>query len=250
MSGLPQDVTTGALRSAEEGNVTLSPIKRALQEIRQLRAQLAEAEAGPAAHRHPIAIVGAGMRFPGGIVDARSFWDLLASGRDAITDIPHSRWDWRLYFNRNTDAPGAMYSIRGGFLEGMEEFDADFFGLAPREAAMLDPQQRLLHEVVWHALEDAAIPPDRLKLSRTGIFVGLSNFDYYRAVLQDDLRIDAYAGSGTSPSMAAGRLAYTLGVRGTGHDGRYILLILPGSGPPRVPESARRRNAILRWLAA
>jgi acyl transferase domain-containing protein/SAM-dependent methyltransferase/acyl carrier protein len=214
MSAKPLDETRAPAQSAEEGSATLSPIKRALQEIRQLRAQLAEVEAASATQRHPIAIVGAGMRFPGGVVDAGSFWDLLAAGRDGITEIPRDRWDWRLYFNRNQDAPGAMNSIRGGFLDGVDTFDADFFGLSPREAAMLDPQQRLLHEVAWHALEDAAIRPDLLSLSCTGVFIGLSNTDYYRAVLQDDLRIDAYAGSGTSSSMAAGRLAYTLGVRG------------------------------------
>ena len=200
--------------SADNG-AELSPVKRALQEIRELRSRLAAAESAlVTAQRDPIAIVGAGMRFPGGVVDAQSFWDLLAAGKDAITAIPQDRWDWRLYFDRNPDAPGAIYTLRGGFLEGIDAFDADFFGLAPREAVMLDPQQRLLHEVAWHALEDAAIRPDRLGRSRTGIFTGLSNFDYYRAVLQDDLRIDAYAGSGNSPSMAAGRLAYTLGVHG------------------------------------
>jgi acyl transferase domain-containing protein/SAM-dependent methyltransferase len=202
--------------AGNKDNATLSPVKRALQEIRELRSRLAAAEGAVFAAQHgPIAIVGIGVRFPGGVVDASSFWDLLAEGKDAITEIPQDRWDWRQYFHRNADAPGAMNSIRGGFLDGVDNFDADFFGLAPREAAMLDPQQRLLHEVAWHALEDAAIRPDRLRDSRTGIFTGLSNFDYYRAVLQDDLRIDAYAGSGNSPSMAAGRLAYTLGVHGS-----------------------------------
>ncbi len=204
-----------AKAAGAEDNVALSPVKRALQEIRELRSRLAAAESAAFAAQHdPIAIVGVGMRFPGGVVDAQSFWNLLATGTDAITDIPQDRWDWRLYFNRNAEAPGAMYSVRGGYLDGIDGFDADFFGLAPREAIMLDPQQRLLHEVAWHALEDAAIRPDRLAHSRTGIFTGLSNFDYYRAVLQDDLRIDAYAGSGNSPSMAAGRLAYMLGVHG------------------------------------
>jgi acyl transferase domain-containing protein/SAM-dependent methyltransferase len=198
-----------------EDHAALSPVKRALQEIRELRSRLAGAESAAFTAQHsPIAIVGAGIRFPGGVVDAQSFWDLLTAGKDVITDIPQDRWDWRLYFNSNTEALGAMYSVRGGYLDGIDGFDADFFGLAPREAIMLDPQQRLLHEVTWHALEDAAIRPDHLRHSRTGIFTGLSNFDYYRAVLQDDLRIDAYAGSGNSPSMAAGRLAYVLGVHG------------------------------------
>jgi len=191
-----------------------SPVKRALQEIRELRTRLAEAEATAAQQSASIAVIGMGMRFPGGVVDASSFWELLAEGKDAITDIPQDRWDWRQYFDANPEARGAMYSARGGFLDGVDLFDAEFFGIAPREAVMLDPQQRLLHEVAWHALEDAAIRPDRLRDSNAGIFLGLSNFDYYRAALQDDLRIDAYAGSGNSPSMAAGRLAYTLGVHG------------------------------------
>ena len=197
--------------SAREGGAALSPVKRALQEIRELRARLAVAES---AQSGPIAIVGAGMRFPGGVRDADSFWELLESGRDAITDIPRNRWDWRQYFDRNPEARGAMYAVRGGFLEDIDCFDAEFFGIAPREAAMLDPQQRLVHEVAWHALEDAGIAADSLRESHTGIFLGLSNLDYSRAALEDDLRIDAYVGSGNSPSMAAGRLAYTLGVRG------------------------------------
>jgi acyl transferase domain-containing protein/SAM-dependent methyltransferase/acyl carrier protein len=214
VSGVAQQTKAGAGNAGASG-VGLSPVKRALQEILELRARLAAAEdAASAAWRQPLAIVGAGLRFPGGVADARSFWDLLAEGRDVITTIPQDRWDWRLYFNSSADAPGAMYSVRGGYLEGMGGFDAGFFGIAPREAAMLDPQQRLLLETAWHALEDAAIRPGLLRSSRTGIFVGLSNFDYFRAVLEDDLRIDAYAGSGNSPSMAAGRLAYILGARG------------------------------------
>ena len=195
----------------------LSPVKRALFEIRDLRARLAQAQAAAGSTDRqscPIAIVGTGMRFPGGVRDAESFWQLLASGGDAITDVPRDRWDWRQYFDSNPDARGAMYTIRGGFLDNIGAFDADFFGIAPREAVSLDPQQRLLHEVAWHALEDAAIPPGLLRDSRTGIFLGLSSFDYIRAVLEDDLRLDAYAASGNSGSMAAGRLAYTLGVHG------------------------------------
>ena len=215
------EITDLTQRAEDErsGGATLSPVKRALQEIRELRTRLAAAERAAAdALSGPVAIVGAGMRFPGGVRDAASFWELMASGGDAITEIPRDRWDWRQYFDRNPETRGAMYSVRGGFLEDIGGFDADFFGIAPREAAMLDPQQRLLHEVAWHALEDAAIAPDSLPESsvgsKTGIFLGLSNVDYYRAAFEDDLRIDAYVGSGNSPSMAAGRLAYTLGVHG------------------------------------
>ncbi len=191
---------------------TLSPIKRALVEIRELKARLAEAEANP--RNEPVAIVGMGCRFPGGVRDAESFWELLREGRDAITEVPRERWDWRQYFDPNVETPGAMYAIHGGFLEDVDCFDAEFFGIAPREAAMLDPQQRLVHEVAWHALEDAGIAADGLRDARTGIFLGVSNVDYMRAALADDLRVDAYAGSGNAMSMAAGRLAYTLGVHG------------------------------------
>jgi len=206
-----------------EAQGALSPVKRALQEIRELRARLAEAEAAAEQmQRGPVAIVGTGMRFPGGVVDAESYWEMLSAGRDVITDVPRERWDWRQYFDRNPEARGAMYAVRGGFLEDVDCFDAEFFGIAPREAAMLDPQQRLVLEVAWHALEDAGIAVEGLRGSdsgtdqktKTGIFLGLSNTDYARAAIGDDLRIDAYAGSGNSPSMAAGRLAYTLGVHG------------------------------------
>ena len=107
-----------------------------------------------------------------------------------------------------------MYAVRGGFLEDVDCFDAEFFGIAAREATMLDPQQRLVHEVAWHAMEDAGIAADGLRDSNTGIFLGLSNIDYFRAAFADDLKVDAYSGSGNALSMAAGRLAYTLGVHG------------------------------------
>jgi acyl transferase domain-containing protein/SAM-dependent methyltransferase len=199
-------------RKVEMTSEPLSPIKRALVEIRELKARLAEAEAG--SRNEPIAIVGMGCRFPGGVRDAESFWELLREGRDAITEVPRERWDWRQYFDRNAETRGAMYTVRGGFLEDVESFDAEFFGIAPREAAMLDPQQRLLHETAWHALEDAGIAADELREAKAGVFVGVSNVDYMRAVFADDLRVDAYSASGNSVSMAAGRLAYTLGVHG------------------------------------
>jgi acyl transferase domain-containing protein/SAM-dependent methyltransferase/acyl carrier protein len=214
------DSSSAASSGAE--NATLSPVKRALQEIRELRSKLKVADDSAALRNSPIAIVGVGMRFPGGIHDAASLWEFLASGKDAITEIPRDRWDWRQYLDSNPEAMGAMYAVRGGFLEEIDAFDADFFSISPREATMLDPQHRLLHEVAWHALEHAGVSPGGLRdfsegsasSARTGIFVGLSNNDYYRAAFADDQRIDAYSGSGNSPSMSAGRLAYTLGVHG------------------------------------
>jgi acyl transferase domain-containing protein len=107
-----------------------------------------------------------------------------------------------------------MYTRRGGFLPDVSRFDAHFFGVSPREAVSMDPQQRLLLETVWRALENADIAPARLAGSHTGVFVGLSNIDYYRMAFADRREIDAYFGSGTSGSVAAGRISYLLGFRG------------------------------------
>ena len=194
----------------------LSPVKRALQEIRTLRARVEELESAPsqASAREPIAMIGAGMRFPGGVVDASSFWDLLSHGRDAITEIPRERWDWRAYFSADPDAAGTMVTQHGGFLDGIDLFDAAFFGISPREAVVMDPQHRLALEVGWEALENAGHSPSALQGSQSGVFLGIANNDYGRAALANLDRIDAYTGSGNSPAMVAGRLSYVLGLHG------------------------------------
>src|SRR5262249_35435371 len=118
----------------------------------------------------PIAIVGLGCRFPGGAVTPALFWKLLCSGGDAITEIPRERFAVDEVFAQDPGAPGKMYTRWGGFLERIDEFDAAFFGIAPREAVRMDPQQRLLLEVVWEALEDGGQRPDLLSGSRVGVF--------------------------------------------------------------------------------
>src|SRR5665213_2006599 len=189
----------------------LSPVKRALHEIRTLRGRVDELEA---AQHEPIAIIGVGLRFPGGVMDESSYWDLLAQGKDAITEIPRDRWDWRAYFNADADAPGSMYTQHGGFLEGVDLFDAAFFGISPREAVAMDPQHRLALEVGWEAMENAGQSPVALQGSSTGVFLGIANNDYGRSALADLDHIDAYTGSGNSPAMVAGRLSYVLGLHG------------------------------------
>ncbi len=194
----------------------LSPVKRALVEIRSLRARVEELESaqprGP--EREAIAIVGAGIRFPGGAVDAASFWGLLVEGRDAIGEIPRERWDWRAYFHADADAPGSMVTRHGGFLKDVDGFDAAFFGISPREAVAMDPQHRLALEVAWEAIENAGHSAAALQGSRTGVFVGIGNNDYGRAAMVDPDHIDAYTASGSSPAMVAGRLSYVLGLHG------------------------------------
>src|SRR5262249_7312867 len=145
-----------------------------------------------------------------------SYWRLLETGRVALSDIPPERWDVEAFYDPDPDAPGKMYTRRGGFLEGIDRFDAAFFGISPREAASLDPQQRLVLEAAWGARERAGIAPDRREGTGTGVFLGISMRDSGDRLIQPAMRpvIDAYTGTGSSISFGAGRLAYHLGLRG------------------------------------
>ncbi len=189
----------------------MSAVKRALVEIRDLRARLARAES---AAREPIAVIGLGCRFPGGVTGPEELWSLLESGTDAVGPVPDDRWDRDGLYHPDPDHPGTMVTTQGGFIAGVDRFDAEFFGIAPIEAASMDPQQRLLLEVAWEALERAGIAPDALRGSPTGVFIGIGNSDYWRMMFSARDRLDAYAGSGGSYAVTAGRLAYTLGLQG------------------------------------
>ena len=191
----------------------LSPVKRALLEIRDLRARLQQAEG---ARLEPIAIVGAGVRVPGGVTTLEQFWTLLIEGRDAITEVPASRWAVDQFYDADPGAPGKIATRFGGFLERIDEFDAKFFGITPREAISLDPQQRLLLEVAWEALEHAGQAPDALTGHATGVFVGLSSTDYMTTAMKFTAAadIDAYLATGGHPSVASGRISYVLGLQG------------------------------------
>jgi acyl transferase domain-containing protein len=174
-------------------------LKRAVETIRSLRAQLAARSAN-----QPLAVVGMGVRLPGGIEDLDGYWSALAEGRDLVRPLPQHRMgpfaaEWRDVHHK------------GGFLDEVMDFDAGLFGIPRRDAVSLDPQHRLLLEVTWEALENAALPPDRLGGAGTGFFVGISNQDY------NDWRTgepDALWGIGNAISYAAGRVAYTLGLNG------------------------------------
>lgn len=162
--------------------------------------------------KEPIAIVGLSCRFPQA-PNPQAFWELLRNGVDAISEVPSDRWDVDA-FHSNDPAPGKVTTRFGGFLDDVDLFDPHFFGISPREAARMDPQQRLLLEVSWEALENAFIPPDALAGTRTGVFVGISSYDYSRLQFDDPERIDAYAGTGNAHSIAANRLSYALDLRG------------------------------------
>ncbi|MCD0450493.1 thioester reductase domain-containing protein [Actinocorallia sp. API 0066] len=186
-------------------------LRRALVELKAARAELA---AERRTRTEPVAVVGVGCRLPGGVVDADSFWDLLASGRSGIGEVPADRWDLGVYFDPDPDAPGRMYARHGGFLPDVRGFDAGLFGIPPREAVGMDPQHRLVLEVVWEALEHAGIAPDSLRGSRTGMFVGMGGSDYERLGLRSQAVIDGYAATGSAVNFAANRVSYALGLEG------------------------------------
>ena len=189
----------------------LSPVKRALVEIRRLRAELELSRHG---QTDPIATIGLAVRLPGGVTSPDRFWKALAEGEDLITTVPPERWDAQAYWSADGDEPGTMYDIHGGFLSDVDAFDAEFFGIHPREAASMDPQQRILLELTWEALERAAIDPRSLMNTKTGIYLGLTGSDYSRVLTESPRRIDGYTGVGAALSIAAGRLAYFLGTHG------------------------------------
>ncbi len=162
----------------------------------------------------PIAIVGIGCRFPGGVTDPKSFWRLLRDGVDAIAEIPSDRIDIGTYYDPRPALPGKMSTKWGGFLDQIEMFDAAFFGISPREADRLDPQQRLLLEVAWEALEDAGQPSERLAGSLTGVFLGLWLNDYEARLFANPAAVDFYMTTGTGRYSASGRLSYVLGLEG------------------------------------
>ncbi|WP_437594346.1 SDR family NAD(P)-dependent oxidoreductase [Sorangium sp. So ce1000] len=175
----------------------------------------ASAAPGPASAT-AIAIIGMGCRFPGGVVDPESFWALLRDGVDAVTEVPLERWNAQELYDDDPAAPGRMNTRWGGFLSGIGDFDADFFGISAREAVAMDPQQRIALEVAYEALEDGGQPIERLAGSATGVFLGVQSHsnDYARLQLADPAKIDAYSGTGTSHSILSGRLSYIFDLRG------------------------------------
>ncbi|MFV6051854.1 SDR family NAD(P)-dependent oxidoreductase, partial [Streptomyces sp. NPDC056297] len=161
----------------------------------------------------PIAVVSMACRLPGGVDTPEDFWELLAGGRDAIGTFPE-RWDALDVYDPDPDAVGKSCIREGGFIDGVERFDAGFFGISPREAVSMDPQQRLVLEASWEALERAGIRPDALAESRTGVYLGTMGSDYSSQQGRGLEELDGYVGTGNASSVVSGRVAYALGLQG------------------------------------
>ncbi|GJL77795.1 MAG: hypothetical protein NPINA01_07840 [Nitrospinaceae bacterium] len=162
----------------------------------------------------PIAIVGFGCRFPGGSNSPKEYWDLLRQGKDAIVGVPHDRWNIENYYSPNPKAPGKTVSRYGGFIDSIEMFDARFFGISPREATQMDPQQRILLECVWQAMEDGGQVPDHLAGTAVGVFLGISGWEYQSHIQPDLHRVEGQTVSGVALSIAANRISYIFDFKG------------------------------------
>ncbi|GGA98236.1 type I polyketide synthase [Allosediminivita pacifica] len=187
-------------------------LRDALGAIERLQARLERTER---AATQPIAIVGYGMRYPGGIETLGDFRTLLENRVNAVRRIPAERWDADEYYSPDRDALGKIITRQGGFLDQIDQFDPGAFGISPREAVSLDPQHRLLLETAHEAMETAGIAPDSLAGSNTGVFVGISTNEYARLMYAAGIRdSDVYAATGGALNAAAGRISFTYGFNG------------------------------------
>ena len=197
---------------SDSPSTVASPLQKAYSLIQLLRKELEQSKTLSA---EPIAVVGMACRAPS-VTSPEELWQLVRAGRDAITDIPKTRWNAQDYYDPRPGTPGKAYTLRGGFVENADKFDANFFGISAREAEGMDPQQRLLLEVAWEALEHAGIPPSSLAASASGVFVGVTSSDYglLQACSNEEGDGNPYFNTGTPLNACAGRISYVLGLQG------------------------------------
>ena len=188
-------------------------MSKALIEIKSLRARLNDAK--PVVNNDPIAIIGMSCRLPGGSNNGDLLWENLEKGNDLMSEIPGERMDVEKFYDPSPES-GGMYTRTASFIDDIEKFDASFFGISPREANAMDPQQRILLELSWEALENAGIKTRDLENSETGVYIGVVGLDYGTMQLQESYydKIDTYSATGAMSNIIAGRISYALGLQG------------------------------------
>ncbi len=186
-------------------------LKQSLITIQSLKKQLN----GSKKNNEKIAVVGMACRFPGGCNTPEAYWKFLKEGKDAAIDIPKDRWNVDEYYDAVHGTPGKMYVKKANFLQqDVSNFDAKFFKISPAEANAMDPQQRQLLEVSWEALENAGQKASDLVGSRTGVFIGINSSCEYAMLPRDSDKMNQYIGTGTTSSIASGRISYVFGFNG------------------------------------
>ena len=196
------------MNAAQPPRGNLSAIKLALM-AKQMRAQ-----AGQALLSDPIAVIGIGCRVPGGATTADELWHLLRDGAHGVRETPPDRWDAREWYDPDPAASGKSIAKEGSFLDRIDLFDAAYFGILPREADRIDPQQRLVLEVAIEAIDDAGLPHPRLRGSRTSVYIASYHNDYGQLQYSDPDGIEARTLTGTLHSIVPNRLSFLLDLRG------------------------------------
>jgi acyl transferase domain-containing protein/NADPH:quinone reductase-like Zn-dependent oxidoreductase/acyl carrier protein/NADP-dependent 3-hydroxy acid dehydrogenase YdfG/SAM-dependent methyltransferase len=176
--------------------------------------QIEKTQVGTIAGTEPLAIVGIGCRLPGKVRDVESFWQLLCDGRSGIVEVPADRWSNQRFYHPDPDCLDSMVSKWGGFVEGLDQFDPRFWGISPREAVRMDPQQRWLLQTAWESIEDSGTPPSTLRGKEVGVFVGIAGNDFGGIQLPYHQAVDAYSNSGSTFSIASNRISYLLDLKG------------------------------------
>ena len=190
----------------------LAYLKRVTSDLRQTRARLKRTEEK---QHEPIAVVGMACRYPGGVRSPENLWNLVSDGIDVISGFPEDRgWDTAELYDPEPGTPGKTYVRQGGFLEGAGEFDPGFFGIAPREALAMAPQQRLMLEVSWEGFERAGIDPRSLKGTAVGNYIGCNLLDYCTTLDRVPEGLEGHFTTGSTASVVSGRVSYTLGLEG------------------------------------